>query len=231
MFGDIVDPSITLGTRRWYTVPLSLVIHTAAIVGVIVIPLVATDVLPDPRQMISAFAVTPPPPSPPPAAPRATSQPAPAVVVNPDAAPVAAPAAIAPEVPVDTRFETIATGTGVIPGSVASNIPGALPAPPPPQPAAPIRVGGAIRPPVKTHHVNPQYPPIAQAAGVSGIVIVEAMIGADGRVVDAKVLRSVPLLDQAALDAVRQWEFTPTLLNGVPTPVIMTVTVQFALNR
>ncbi len=56
-------------------------------------------------------------------------------------------------------------------------------------------------------------------------MILEALIGVDGRVADAKVLRSVPLLDQAALDAVRQWEYTPTLLNGAPVPVVMTVTV------
>ena len=60
--------------------------------------------------------------------------------------------------------------------------------------------------------------------------IIEATIGPDGAVKDAKVLRSIPLLDQAALDAVRQWQFTPTLLNGVPVPVIMTVTVQFTLS-
>jgi periplasmic protein TonB len=60
-------------------------------------------------------------------------------------------------------------------------------------------------------------------------VIIEATIGPSGKVTDAKVLRSIPLLDNAALEAVRQWEFTPTLLNGVPVPVIMTVTVQFTL--
>ena len=62
------------------------------------------------------------------------------------------------------------------------------------------------------------------------IVIIEANIGPNGKVQDARVLRSIPLLDAAALDAVRQWEFTPTLLNGVPVPVIMTVTVQFTLS-
>ena len=62
-------------------------------------------------------------------------------------------------------------------------------------------------------------------------MIIEATIGVDGRVVNARILRSVPLLDDAALDAVRQWEYTPTLLNGVPVPVIMTVTVQFTLSR
>ena len=64
---------------------------------------------------------------------------------------------------------------------------------------------------------------------MSGVVILEAVIGVDGRVADAKVLRSIPLLDQAAVDAVRQWVYTPTLLNGVPVPVIMTVTVNFTL--
>ena len=63
-----------------------------------------------------------------------------------------------------------------------------------------------------------------------GVVILEATIGADGKVKDVRVLRSIPLLDQAAIDAVRQWEYTPTLLNNVPVPVIMTVTVQFTLN-
>jgi len=62
------------------------------------------------------------------------------------------------------------------------------------------------------------YPSIAQSARVQGVVIVEATIGPDGKVSDARVLRSIPLLDQAALDAVRQWVFTPTLLNGVPFP-------------
>ena len=82
----------------------------------------------------------------------------------------------------------------------------------------------------KTKHVKPVYPPIAQSARVQGVVIIEATIGPNGKVQDARVLRSIPLLDQAALDAVRQWEFTPTLLNGVPVPVIMTVTVQFTLS-
>jgi len=96
--------------------------------------------------------------------------------------------------------------------------------------ARPIRVGGNIRQPIKTRDVKPVYPPLAASAKVSGIVILEVTIGGDGRVVDARVIRSIPLLDQAALDAVRQWEFVPTLLNGVPAPIIMSVTVNFTLN-
>jgi protein TonB len=78
--------------------------------------------------------------------------------------------------------------------------------------------------------VKPVYPADAQSAKVSGTVIVEATIGADGKVINAKVLRSVPKLDQAALDAVKQWEYSPTLLNGKPVPVKMTVTVIFKLD-
>ena len=101
--------------------------------------------------------------------------------------------------------------------------------PPPPPPGGPVRVGGNIAVPTKTQHVSPVYPPEAQDAKVSGLVIIEATISPEGNVSDAKVLRSIPLLDQAALDAVRQWRFTPTLLNGAPVPVIMTVTVNFTL--
>lgn len=93
----------------------------------------------------------------------------------------------------------------------------------------PVRVGGNIRTPTKTHHANPVYPPDAQAARVAGMVILEVRIGTDGSVEDARVLRSIPILDEAALEAVRQWRFTPTLLNGQPVPVIMTVTVNFTL--
>lgn len=94
---------------------------------------------------------------------------------------------------------------------------------------APVRVGGNIRPPVKLNHVAPVYPEDAYAAKVQGVVIIEATIDTAGHVSDARVLRSIPLLDQAAVDAVRQWEFEPTYLNGVAVPVIMTVTVNFAL--
>ena len=93
----------------------------------------------------------------------------------------------------------------------------------------PVRVGGSVKAPTQIRKVQPNYPPVAQAARVQGIVILEAMIGVDGRVTDAKVLRSVPLLDQAAIDAVSQWEYTPTLMNGVAVPIVMTVTVTFNL--
>ena len=90
-----------------------------------------------------------------------------------------------------------------------------------------IRVGGQIRPPVRIKEVAPVYPAIAQSARVQGDVVIEMTIDNEGKVADAHVVKSVPLLDEAALDAVRQWEYQPSLLNGVPTAVVMTVTVKF----
>ena len=85
--------------------------------------------------------------------------------------------------------------------------------------------------PAQTRKINPVYPALAQSARVQGVVILEALIDEQGRVASTRVLRSIPLLDQAAIDAVRQWEYTPTMLNGAPTPIIMTVTVQFKLEE
>lgn len=113
---------------------------------------------------------------------------------------------------------------------------GPVPPPPPPPPpppsydgTAPLRVGGNIKVPTKIKDVRPVFPEEAKAAGIQGVVIIEAVIDPSGKVATAKVLRSVPPLDQAAIDAVLQWEFTPTLLNGAAVPVIMTVTVNFTL--
>lgn len=97
----------------------------------------------------------------------------------------------------------------------------------------PIDAGSAPTAPSprKVKHVNPVYPVAARDQKITGVVILEARIGADGRVVDASVLRSIPELDQAALDAVRQWEFVPQLVNGVPMPFTMTTTIQFSLSN
>jgi protein TonB len=90
--------------------------------------------------------------------------------------------------------------------------------------ASSFRAGAGF---AQTKHVDPVYPETARSTRVSGVVILEASIDVQGRVSDVRILRSVPLLDRAALDAVRQWEYAPTLLNGAPVPVIMTLTMQF----
>jgi protein TonB len=112
---------------------------------------------------------------------------------------------------------------------------GTLPPPPPPPPppgmdgVAPLRVGGNIKPPMKIRDVKPIYPQAALDAKIQGVVIIEATIDTSGFIAEARVLRGVPLLDEAALDAVRQWQFAPTQLNGVAVPVTMTLTVNFTL--
>src|SRR6185295_12826680 len=88
-----------------------------------------------------------------------------------------------------------------------------------------VRVGSGVQEPKKLKHVSPSYPDAAKRARVEGVVILECAIGPDGRITKVTVLRGAPLLAEAAVDAVEQWVYAPTLLNGVPVPVIMTVTV------
>jgi TonB family protein len=90
-----------------------------------------------------------------------------------------------------------------------------------------VRVGGPVRNPVKTKDVMPEYPAVAKSARVGGTVQVELTVAPDGKVADARVVKSVPILDQAALDAVKQWEYTPTRLKGVAVPVIVNVAINF----
>ncbi len=93
----------------------------------------------------------------------------------------------------------------------------------------PVRVAGNVPRPQQVRSVNPFYPGAALRARVTGVVTLEVVIGVDGLVTDVEVVDSVPLLDEAAVAAVEQWEYAPTVLNGVPVPVVMPVTVTFSL--
>jgi protein TonB len=231
LFGDVTRPSISIGNRKWYTLPLSLFSHSAIVLLLVAIPILAPAVMPSvfadaELTLITTKLPTPPPPP----APRTIEQPR--VIENPNAAPVSAPDKINPE------REIIETPEHNVPGIIGGdpNVEGVLTPPPapvakPPETQKPLQVGGTIRRPVKIGGNDPVYPAMARVAGVQGMVIIEATIAADGHVMNARILRSLPLLDQAALEAVRQWQYTPTLLNGVPVPVVMTVTVTFTLSR
>jgi protein TonB len=229
MFGEVDRPSPRVGARSRYSVPLSLAAHVLAVAGILGAAVLGPAVLPSPATgeliLIANMNIPEPPP------PRivATKMPT-AAPVNPDAAPTVAPDHIAPELPTPPDLGDVATGPVNIVGTTDfSAVVGEPPAPPPPAPMVPQRVGGMIRPPTKIVDVPPIYPPMAIAARVEGLVIIEAVIDTDGRVQSARVLRSHPLLDTAALTAVGQWSYTPSLLNGMPVPVIMTVTVAFKL--
>jgi periplasmic protein TonB len=236
MFSDVVDPSISVGSSRGYTVPLSIAAHTIVIGALIIVPLAAVGVLPTPASRLIIFDSIPALPAPPPVAPARGPVATTAPTTNPSAAPVVAPPDIRPEPDVQPRTRVVGEielGAGDVPAGLFQ--PTAPPPPPPPPvrpavPQAPVRPGGNIQQPVRVKDVPPVYPQLAQIARIQGVVIIEATIDVNGRVQDARVLRSIPQLDAAAVDAVRQWQYTPTLLNGMPVPVIITVTVNFRLN-
>jgi protein TonB len=223
------EPFVNLGGKQKYTVLVSIVAHSLIIAAAIIVPVVATDGLILPRQLaIIVYPTEPPlPPSPPP--PRGDTRAQPPVITS--AVPLVAPPAIIQEIPIQLT-------TGPIPGIESVGlVPGGDYSAPPPAPAAapvpdraPLRAGGDVKRPLKVRDAAPAYPPLARAAHVEGVVIIEATIGPDGQVQDARILRSAnPLLNAEALDAVRRWEYTPTLLNGIPVAIVMTVTVDFRL--
>jgi periplasmic protein TonB len=229
MFQELVSPHAD-STRRWYTLPLSFFVHTLLLAVLIVVPLVATDVLPRPRFALEYMIAGVPPALPPaPSAPRQVRA-QPSNSANSHAAPLVVPAGIRAESAIEMSAEPVDDQgiTGLVDGFGAGVA--LVESPPvPAAPRAPLPVGGVIKPPIRVKDVAPVYPEIARRARIEGIVIIRATIGNDGKVQKAELLRSEPLLDQAALDAVRGWEYTPTLLNGQPVAVTMTVTVQFKL--
>jgi protein TonB len=235
LFETVTHPPTHVGGRSGVT--LSLAAHAAAIAVIVVVPLIATDVLPRPDSAITLIIPgTELPPEPPrPVAPTASSATAPPAATP---IPLDAPPEIAPE-PVarpPADLGEVVPGA-IVPGGASGTgddgrVVGLPPPPPPPPPVTPrepVRIGGTITAPTKVFDVAPLYPAIARDAGVEGTVILQATTGLDGRVDDLQVLRSVPFLDQAAMTAVRQWRYTPTRLNGQPVAVIMTVTVSFRL--
>jgi len=211
---------------RVYTLVLSIAVHLLLVAGVVVVPLVATDELPEPRRIVEFVHVTPeavviPPPA-------RMRDPQPAEIPPRDGIPIEEPVGLEPEPIVAELFTT---PSSIVDGALSGSPLPAEPVAPPPEPRerTPLRVGGSIIRPERVYEVAPVYPPVARSARVEGTVILEALIDVDGRVRDVRVLRSQPLLDAAAVEAVRQWRFTPTRLNGEPVPVVMTVTVRFEL--
>jgi protein TonB len=229
LFGDVTRPSISIGNRSKYTMPVSLFSHAMVVLVIVALPLLAPALMPTvftSTAIPTIVSLVPPSPPPLPKPAAAVKQ---TPIDNPDAPPVEAPSGIKPEAPQDLDWQN--EPTSVVGGTVTDGVDRVIGEPPPAAPVVqkPVPVGGTVRQPQQTRRVEPIYPQIALLARVQGLVIIEATIGADGRVINARVLRSVAMLDQAALDAVRQWEYTPTLLNGVPVPVVMTVTVNFQL--
>lgn len=237
LFVDVTSARPRTDAATSGTIAVSIVAHALVVAAVIVLPLLAADALPMPAGAVPAYVPDAPPP--PPAAALATPRTRatkPTPIDN--ALSLEAPDTIEPEssrpAPASYSMSDVGpTGPGV-PDGLAHSVGIGEPQPPPPPalpaPQSPLRLS-AYEMPRKIDDVAPRYPEIAQRAGVEGVVIVEAVIAVDGSVRDARVLKSVPLLDRAAIDAVKQWRYAPTRLNGVAVPVIVTVTVQFRLQR
>ena len=254
MFEAITRPTRHASGNRTVPLLVTTVTHAALLALLFAAPyLYATDQLPEVRSVVAFIAPSPavaPPPPPPPAAP---PQRAPRPAVKPKAAPVVAralppvevPSSITPEPTVVDAFADDEGIDGGIEGGVPGGVPGGvlggivaeipLPAPPPP-PAVrePVRVGGQIKAPALLRRVEPEYPVLAQLAKIEGMVILEAVVGEDGRVDDVRILRSAgsgarAMFDQAAITAVRQWEYSPLLLNGHREKFVLTVTLSFSL--
>ena len=241
LFEDLIESDVVAHkTKQSYTLPVSIAIHALVLLVVVVVPIITSEELPEPTSAVKAFFVEPaapppPPPPPPPPAPRAATapktDPRPVPQEAPKfTAPVEVPDQIKPEEGIDLGVEGGVPGgvEGGVPGGVVGGVVGGLPDAPPPTQA--VRVGGQIKEPKKLKNVAPVYPDIAKQARVQGVVILECTISPQGKVTNVTVLRGIPLLDAAAIEAVKQWVYSPTLLNGVPVPVIMTVTVNFRLS-
>jgi protein TonB len=239
---EVSTAASTRSSRGPFGTAASILGHGALVAAVLVVPLLMDSSLPDPESgSVHAFfaqplelAPPPPPPPPPPGGreggPRVEAPP----VARSDGfvAPVDTPELLPDDAGLDLGIEGGVSGgvEGGVPGGVVGGVIGGLPEAPPPA-AAPVRVGGQIKEPKKIRDVAPAYPDAALQTGVQGVVILECLISPQGKVTDVKVLRGVPLLSEAAVEAARQWLYTPTLRDGVPVPVIMTVTVRFDLRQ
>lgn len=238
LFGDVaVRRAPRSRVRRVLTI-LSIAFHAIVISTIVVVQLFAVGALPVPHRplifeevRLVGLAEIPAPPLP----RRAPSEAAPAV--DPNAAPTVEPRGISEETGLEgvrTTPQTTGVVVGVDHGTAGFDAIGVVESvapPPPPAPKTPIHVHSGMQAPFKVVNVDPIYPSIAQTARVQGVVILEAIIDERGSVKSVSVLRSIPLLDRAAEDAVRQWRFTPARLNGEAVPVVMTVTVRFTLDR
>jgi len=245
MFEEMVESTVASKkrTKQRYTVVLSMVAQVAFLAILILIPLIYTEALP--KTLMSSILLAPPPPPPPPPPPA----PVQVVKIKPVAHLMEAGKLVAPKViPKDVKIikeeeQPPDMGAGIaggVPGGVAGGSMGGViggviggagsGGPPPPKPTVTrTRVGGAVQAAKLVNRVQPVYPPLARQTRISGTVKLHAIIGKDGNVQKLEVESGHPLLVQAALDAVRQWRYQPTLLNGEPVEVDTEIDVIFSL--
>ncbi len=241
MFDELVESSaVRKKTHKSWAVMLSAIVQGLILGVLILIPLIYTEALP--KQMLTTFLVAPAPPPPPPPPAAAIQK-----IVRPVARLINSGKMMAPtvipkkvemlreeELPPDVGGGVVGGVPGGIAGGSAGGVLGGIIGgsglPPPPK-AAPlrIRVGGNVQQASIIHQLQPVYPQIAKTAHIQGTVILHAIIAKDGTVQELQYVSGPPLLMRAAMDAVRQWRYKPTLLNGEPVEVDTTISVIFTL--
>jgi periplasmic protein TonB len=235
MFNELLESSSEKKkTNTGWSVILSAIVQISALSVLILIPLIYTQALP--KAMLSTLLVAPPPPPPPPPPPVKTAiTPAARLIqsgklMQPRAIPKDVAVFKEAELPPDVINNTNQSGVfGGIPGQGLMG--GTGPALPPPKAAAPARIkqGGEVTAASIITQTHPVYPPLARQARIQGTVILHAIIDKDGQVAKLEVVSGHPLLVQSALDAVKQWRYKPTQLNGDPVEVDTTIQVTFTM--
>jgi protein TonB len=240
-------------THKSWTVLVSFIGQMVVIAIAVLIPMIYFDALP--KSQLTSFLVAPPPPPPPPPPPAAA--PPKVIKVIPrqfDAGRLMAPKVVPKEVAMIKEEELPPPSSGGVVGGVPGGVPGgaaggviggiigsvptAAPPPPPPpvkveKPVTPqrIRVGGNVQQAKLIRQPRPIYPPLAKQARISGVVRLNAIIGKDGTIQNLTVASGHPLLVPAAMEAVKQWVYQPTLLNGEPVEVVTQIDVNFTLSQ
>jgi protein TonB len=223
-------------------------LHIVIVAALIIVPLYTTGTVELGKYEETPLVAPPaPPPPPPPAAGRPVAPHISATrpKLTYTQGKLTAPASIPKTVALDNAGAAPDVGgvvggvpAGVAGGQLGGSLGGVLggtgtsvPIPPPPQSAAKriVRVGSNLKAPRQTYSVQPEYPTLAMQAHIWGVVVVNAVIDEHGNVVQARAVSGHPLLIPAALKAVLQWKYEPTLLNGTPVAVEMEVTVHFRL--
>jgi periplasmic protein TonB len=245
MFDDLVESSVVRKkTNKSWTVTLSFIIQGIIVVVFVLIPLIYTEALP--KQLLTTFLVAPAPPPPPPppaaAAPRIVKPVARLIQAGKMMAPTVIPKKVEmikeEEMPPDVGAVGVVGGVpGGIAGGSAGGVLGGIIGgsgggmPPPPKPSQQrVRIGGNVQAAKMVRQIQPLYPQIAKTAHVQGTVILHAIIAKDGSVQELTYISGPALLMRSAMDAVRQWKYQPTLLNGEPVEVDTTISVVFTLS-
>lgn len=234
------------GRGKVLDVFISVLGHSLVVAILILIPLLYTNAISMP-QFEKTLLVAPPPPPPPPPPPAAVHvmPRVPQSFFNQNK--LFAPQFIPKKVEQIKEQAVPSTAAAGVVGGVVGGVPGGqlggvlggilggsrtMPAPPPPKPAVhkgPYRVGGRVQAPQLIRQVQPTYPTLAKQARIQGDVVVDSVIDAQGRVTQMRVVSGSPLLVEAAMQALAQWRYQPTLLNGQPVDVEMLVTMHFQL--